>query len=267
MIIELFGAPGAGKTTFARALAAHLGERGHTVDLILSARPEERSPREIRSASDLKAHPSSNMIWRLTHLFAEMLAMARSPFTISHDVATVRTLIKILPPSNTVWSFRLAQYVLRLSRAWSKASDTDHIVLFDQAFVQVVCSLALFCDGADELLISQALDTVPKSDVLIRIDAPIVTLEARLRDRQHLESRIERLLELDLATNLSSLAIVDCLHDLLRKRGRDVTNAESLDKQSLRESLERVEKQIMAQFSIERGESGMCTKADVHRPL
>jgi len=257
MIIELFGAPGAGKTTFAHALAAHLGERGHTVDLIVSARPEERSPREIRSASDLKPHPPTNLIWRLTHLFAEILAMARSPFTISHDVATALTLIKILPPSNTLWSLRLAQYVSRLSRAWSKASDTDHIVLFDQAFVQVVCSLALLSDRADKLLISHALDTVPKSDVLIRLDAPIVTLEARLRDRQRLESRIERVLELDLATNLRSPAIVDCLHDLLRKRGRDVTYAESLDKHSLHEALERIEKQIMAQLSIERGESGM----------
>jgi adenylate kinase family enzyme len=64
MIIELFGPPGAGKTTFARALAARLRERGHTVDLILSQRPAERSPHEIRSASNLSAQRISSMIRR-----------------------------------------------------------------------------------------------------------------------------------------------------------------------------------------------------------
>ena len=51
MIVELFGPPGAGKTTFARTLAAHLRERGHTVDLILSHRPATFAPQEIRSGS------------------------------------------------------------------------------------------------------------------------------------------------------------------------------------------------------------------------
>jgi hypothetical protein len=65
------------------------------------------------------------------------------------------------------------------------------------------------------------------------------------------ESRIDRLLEFDLATNLRSLAVVDCLHELLRKRGRQVTNAASLDQHSLNEAVEQVERQITAQFSME----------------
>jgi thymidylate kinase len=251
MIIELFGPPGAGKTTFARALAARLRERGHIVDLVLSQRPAERSSHEVRSASDLSTQQISSMIRRLTRPFAEMLTMARHPFTISHDVGTALNLIKILPPSNTLWSLRLAQYVSRLSRAWFQASNTGHIVLFDQAFVQAVCSLVLLCGVVDELLISHALDAIPKSDLLVRLDAPTEILEARLRDRQRLESRIERLLELDLATSLRSLAIVDCLHELLRKGGRPIMNAASLDQHSLNEAVEQVEKQITAQFGME----------------
>jgi hypothetical protein len=141
--------------------------------------------------------------------------------------------------------------VSRLSRAWFQASNTGHIVLFDQAFVQAVCSLVLLCGAADELLISHALDAIPQSDLLVRLDAPTEILEARLRDRQRLESRIERLLELDLATSLRSLAIADCLHELLRKGGRQIMNAASLDQHSLNEAVEQVEKQITAQFGME----------------
>ena len=204
MIIELFGPPGAGKTTFARTLAARLRERGHTVDLILSYRPAELSPHEIRSSSNLSAQQISSMIRRLIRPLAEMLTIASHPFTISQDVGTALTLIKILPPSSTLWSLRLAQYVSRLSRAWFQASNTGHIVLFDQAFVQAVGSLVLLCGVVDELLISRALDAIPKADLLVRLDAPTEVLEARLLHRQRLESRIERLLELDLPTSLTS---------------------------------------------------------------
>jgi adenylate kinase family enzyme len=252
MIIELFGPPGAGKTTFARTLAARLRERGHTVDLILSYRPAELSPHEIRSSSNLSAQQISSMIRRLIRPLAEMLTIASHPFTISQDVGTALTLIKILPPSSTLWSLRLAQYVSRLSRAWFQASNTGHIVLFDQAFVQAVGSLVLLCGVVDELLISRALDAIPKADLLVRLDAPTEVLEARLLHRQRLESRIERLLELDLPTSLRSLSIVDCLHALLRKRGRQIMNVTSLDQHSLMEAVGQVEKQIAAKFSMER---------------
>ena len=54
-----------------------------------------------------------------------------------------------------------------------------------------------------------------------------------LRDARRLDSKIERLLKMDLATSLRSLAIVDCLHELLRTGGRQITNAASLDQHSL----------------------------------
>src|ERR1700688_2647775 len=100
MIIELFGPPGAGKTTFARALAARLREHGHTVDLILSCRPAEGSSTSARPASDLPVQQLSSMIRRLTRPVAEMLTMARHPMTTSHDVRTAVKLVKILPPSS-----------------------------------------------------------------------------------------------------------------------------------------------------------------------
>ena len=43
MIIELFGPPGAGKTTFAQALKRHLREAGYIVEPVFSNRPAERN--------------------------------------------------------------------------------------------------------------------------------------------------------------------------------------------------------------------------------
>jgi deoxyadenosine/deoxycytidine kinase len=103
----------------------------------------------------------------------------------------------------------------------------------------------------DERLISAALDAIPKSDLLVHIHAPAETLETRLLERERLGGRFERLLEFDLATNLRSLAIVDCLSELLLKRGRQIMTASSLDQHSLDEAAEQVEKQITARFGLE----------------
>ncbi len=244
MIIELFGHPGTGKTTFARALSASLRDQGHVVRLFLSYRPAEPPPVDP-SAGDAIRPQAAAIARRLIRPAVEMLALARHPVANSHDIRKAATLIRILPPRNMFWSMRMSQYIVRLSHAWRQASQADHIVLFDQAFVQVVCSLISFHGlDLDEALIAQALDCAPKSDVLIRLDAPDATLKARLRDRICCQSRIERLLELHQDTNLESMHIVDHVHELLRKRGQPVIRAASLDQRSLRCSVQWVGKQI-----------------------
>lgn len=244
MIIELFGPPGAGKTTFARALAARLRERNYTVDLVLSHRPAERVASENGRAKASTGRKMSFAIRRLARPLTDLLSMILQPQGISRDLGTALKLIKILPPSTTFSSLRLLQYMSRLSHAWFRTSNAGHIVLFDQAFVQVVCSLALLCSIADEALISYALDFVPEPDLLIHLDAPTNILEERLRDRHHLGSRIERLLELDLSTSLNSSAIINLLHELLERKGWDVVSTSSLDPASLAAAVEQIERQI-----------------------
>lgn len=261
MIIELFGPPCAGKTTFACALAASLRAHGYPVDLVLSQRPAERLSQET-PASDAHPRHTLPMIRRLTRPFAEVLTMARHPLTISQDVRTALDLIRIMPPSDILWLLRLIQYLTRLSRSQFQTADAGRIVLFDQAFVQAVCSLAVLCPAADELLISQALDKIPQSDLIVRLTAPTEVVSARLRDRERNATRMERLLELDLATSLKSLVIVGSLHEMLRTKGRFVTDVASLDQHSLHQSVERVERQIAMQYNVERRAAPSRNQAD-----
>lgn len=246
MIIEFFGPPGAGKTTLARTLAARLRERDYTVDLVLSHRPAERSPSENVAPSTSTLRKISFAARRLTRPLAELVTMILRPREISRDLGTALTLIKILPPSSPLSSLRLLQYMSRLSHAWSRRSAIAHVVLFDQAFVQAICSLTLLCGIADEAMISYALDLIPEPDLLIRLDAPTWLLEERLRDRHDLGGKIERLLELDVETSLSSRNVVDLLHDLLRRKGRDVVSISSLNQASLAAAVEQMERQIIS---------------------
>ena len=249
MIIELFGPPGSGKTTFANALATRLRESGNIVDLTLSYRPAERPSRSPSFRSGASKNSPSPVAQRLCRPLFEMLAISRHPLLLSHNVGATTRLVRLLPPRSMAVAIRLSQYILRLLHTWSQASMVSHIVIFDQAFVQVVCSLALFARTADDELMAHALECSPRPDLLIRLDAPPEMLETRLKDRIQGQSPLERMLELDLTMDLDSIRIINQLHELLTRCGQSVISATSLDERSLRESVERVEKQLIAMFS------------------
>jgi hypothetical protein len=177
-----------------------------------------------------------------------MLALVRHPFALSHDIGAAAELLRILPPRNMAVAVRLSQYILRLSHSWRRASAAGYIVLFDQGFIQLICSLALFARSADEWPIADALNASPRSDLLIRLDAPRELLVARLNDRQRQQSAVERMFEFDLNTNLKSIRIINQLHRVLLDRGESVSCASSLDQQSLSQSVERVEEILMARL-------------------
>jgi thymidylate kinase len=251
MIIELFGPPGAGKTTFAHALTNRLRECGHVVELTLSCRPAERPSSASSCSSDPAQHRIAAVARRLSRPLLEMLAIASHPFALSHDIGAAASLMKILPPRNMATAIRLSQYILRLSHSWYQASATRHIVLFDQAFVQLICSLALLGRAVDESLIARALEFSPKADLLIRLDAPPEVRATRLQARERLQGSIERLFELDVTTNLDLVRIIDRLHDLLRSRDQLVLHASSLDQRSLCESVNYIERHFMVMFRAE----------------
>ncbi|SED62947.1 hypothetical protein SAMN05519104_3962 [Rhizobiales bacterium GAS188] len=257
MIIELFGPPCVGKTTLARHLATRLRERGHAAQLMLSYRPAEQCSSDGPGNPNRMPRHAPPTLRRLARPIVEMLALARQPSVISNELGGAINLVKMLRPKSVFWSIRLSQYLSRLSNSWRHASEIDGVMLFDQAFVQAICSLILLGRVKDEALIAQALELTPKPDLLIRIESPRNILEARLRRRQSGQSAAERLLEFDLQTNLELIEIVERVDALLRQRGRKVTCVASLEQGSLDGAAELIEMQLAAMSGTRRAEAVM----------
>ncbi len=251
MIIELFGPPGVGKTTLACALAEHLRERGQAVALIssLNYRPTDDARKRSRDSIRHLGVAARRLMVPLFETISQTVHLLAAP----HDTSTGMNVLRILQPRNFLWSIRMHQYILRLTCAWQRALLPRQTVVVDQGFVQAVYSLALLGRVVDEGLIALALDSIPKSDLLIRLTAPREILEARLAKRERLQSAIERLLEFDPKTNVASVTVIDRLQDLLLKRGWSVTCVNSLDETSLCEAVARIEAEVLARFSSELG--------------
>ena len=213
MIIELFGPPAAGKTTFARNLAARLRGSGRPVDLILSFRPAETI-----AGDGPPAAPPLAAMRRLARPAIELLTGMDYLSAGSRETSVASELLALLPPASPVWSVRLRQYIGRLESSWRLAGQSDATVIFDQGFVQAVCSLMLLGRAPAEGAIEKALTVIPKADQWIRIDAPRPLLQARLEARRRGQSWIERRFELDTQTSLRSIEILNMLDQILRRR-------------------------------------------------
>lgn len=238
MIIELFGAPTVGKTTFAHALATRLQERGHQVELIVSFRPAETMRATVgeprRRSPNARAMAVVN---RMSRPAVELLKLAGRSVTGSRGPGVAGELLTLLPARSAIWSFRLNQYIIRLDHSWRRASERSDIVIFDQGFVQAVCSLVLLGRSPDPELVSRALASIPNADLLIKLCAPRDVLVERLEQRARGQGRLERLLELDVPTNLRSIGIVDTLHQLLDRQNHNVVVADCVDHASMKASL------------------------------
>lgn len=246
MIVEIFGPPAVGKTTLSRALADRLRDRGFAVDLALSYRPSETAGLGGLRSSDRLA--AVRVARRLSRPAIETLATARHLFGDSLEAAMAKALLALMPPVSPMWAIRLRQYIWRLTHSWTHARAAEQIVIFDQAFVQAVCSLGLLCAPKHADRLPKAFDMVPRADFFLRLDAPYETLRARLLKRERQQGVLERMLELDLSTNLRSIEIIDRLERRLEESNAAMACVRSGDEISREAALERLERAAAERF-------------------
>jgi thymidylate kinase len=238
MIIELFGPPAAGKTTFAHALAKALEKNGFDAQLIASSRPAEGGSIQVERMQGLS--------WCETALANPLSRAAKAVSAAPILLTGLRTdeltasLMNLLPPRTLLRSIRCHRFLSLLSRSWKMASASDRIVVFDQGFLTALCSMALFARLVDRSIIARGLALIPRPNLLVRLDAPRATLEARLRSRLARQGAVERLFEFDLQTNLRQVETIREVADMLQEQGRRMMHVNSLDRRLLEDAVERI---------------------------
>lgn len=202
-------------------------------------RPSEAAP---QYRAPVTRGDAGALLKRLRLPVSEMARITRHPLANSPDFRTATQLVKALPSyEGSLSRFRHWQYLVRLSHSWRDARSREDIVIFDQGFVQALCSLAISSgDVSDEALLG-ALTLAGDSDLIVLLEGRPDLIESRLRDRFARQSHGERALERDISACLAWNSLSERLYRLLTKAGHSVVVGCSLDQDSLAWSVRNIE--------------------------
>jgi hypothetical protein len=245
MIIELIGSSGTGKTTLAEGLAARLKQEGYAVRVVIGRR---------------NRLPSRSL--------ATSIGAVKSWFPGFPHARLAARLMDLLPPRSFIWSMRLRGYISKLCAMSIGCSNTTDIVLVDQGFIQLICSLVLLSGVVDRRRIADALACVPQPDLVIRMEAPLNVLERRLIERRQRLGPIQRLLELDLKMSMAQVEIVKMLCEMLGPQ-RLVTNIYSDDGSSadvVEKVMSEVQSRLAQSAADDSGGRGNAASSSVGQP-
>lgn len=162
------------------------------------------------------------------------------------------SMLKAIPPQKLIWRARIWQKIVNLSHRWDQARQSREITIFDQGYVQAVASLAAFHGCVDNVAIARALKITPAADFTCRLVLPRSTVETRLRERMMLQAPAERILEADFDASMRAFGVFQHIDDILGASDRKTISVETLDEQSLAESVQRVSGRIISRIARDR---------------
>jgi hypothetical protein len=175
---------------------------------------------------------------------AKLLSAAPALLAAARSDELTASLMNLLPAC-TVWrSVRFRRFLFLLSRSWKTAETSDRIVIFDQGFMTLLCSMALRAKSVDRSVIMRGLALIPRPHLLVLLYAPTETLQARLRMRLGRQGAIERWFEFDLQTSLQQIGITIDVAHMLQQQGSHMLHVSSLDHRLLEIAVDRIVREI-----------------------
>ena len=231
--VEFFGAAGAGKTTIARALSADLEKRGLPVWLVQYGRV---------SGPGLPLQPRSGFPAQLAKLAGGLRALIAN----GRLDPAFQELLTILPPGDLIREIRIRRYAADLFRAWHENQRPGEVLILDQGFLTLICSLALLSDPIDRSALARALALVPRADLLIHVDAPRAALESRLQERVRRRRVLERLVGNEVGLWLRQLEIASILAEIIAESGPAPVRVRSTSRAELDAAVQTIGEKIVS---------------------